>query len=184
MAGKKTDGRPARTGDYIIPVDTDSALLNLPYVQETAIPVDGDHSTMVKFNSQTDRTYKTILSHLRTLLKSLADDVPPVPSATQTYTPIPPGPKATKDLIDAVTRWDAANVRMMLESGVSPNVRDLKGVTVLHHAARTGDEEIVTMLVKKGADTNVRDFKMKTPGDYARSAGHGGLAGRLMAGML
>ncbi|KAF8243658.1 hypothetical protein K440DRAFT_38426 [Wilcoxina mikolae CBS 423.85] len=66
-----TEGRAARTGDYIIPVDTDSALLSLPGVHESPIPVDGDHSTMVKFNSQTDRTYKTTLSYIRQLLNSL-----------------------------------------------------------------------------------------------------------------
>ena len=184
----KTDGNPARKGDYIIPVDTDSALLNHPHVQETPIPVDGDHSTMVKFNSPTDRTYRTILSHLQTLLGSLASNVPLPPSSSdvppQPCTPIPPSMKATNDLIDAVTRWDAASVRVMLECGVSPNVKDLKGVTVLHHAARMGDEEIVGMLVQKGATTQVKDYKMKTPADYARAAGFAGLAARLMSGRM
>jgi len=163
-------------------VDTDSAVLNLAYVEETAIPVDGDHSTMVKFNSQTDRTYKTLLLHVRKLLSSLSG---PSPLASlQTSTPITPGPHATKDLIDAIMRVDTDRVAMLLAAGVSPNVRDLKGLSALHHAARTGDDDLVTTLVRKGANTNVRDFKMKSPADHARDAGHRSLADRLMTGRV
>ncbi|KAI5793361.1 hypothetical protein FPQ18DRAFT_167883 [Pyronema domesticum] len=65
-----TDGNAARSGDYIIPVDTDSAILNLPGVNETPVPVDGDHSTMVKFDSQTNRIYRTVLSYIQQLTTS------------------------------------------------------------------------------------------------------------------
>ncbi|KAA8901295.1 hypothetical protein FN846DRAFT_781305, partial [Sphaerosporella brunnea] len=54
----------SRSGDFIVPVGTDSALLNLPSSIETRIPVDKDHSTIVKFNSKQDGTYRTVVSHV------------------------------------------------------------------------------------------------------------------------
>ncbi|KAF8539829.1 hypothetical protein BDD12DRAFT_736122, partial [Trichophaea hybrida] len=61
---KGPNGTWSRTGDLIVPVAVDSALLNLPNTLETRIPVDNDHSNMVKFNARQDRTYRIVVSHL------------------------------------------------------------------------------------------------------------------------
>jgi ankyrin repeat protein len=174
-----------------VPVDTDSALLNLPGVHESPIPVDGDHSTMVKFNSPTDRTYQTVLKYIRQLLKSfvpqVAHDSQGLSGAARSQGLVPKitvGSQAVKELIDAIQSGDVESVRMLLEVGASANGRDLKGVTMLHHAARIGDEEIVQMLVANGAQVAVRDFKGKSPVDYARSCGHTALAIKLQTGRL
>jgi hypothetical protein len=45
------------------------------------------------------------------------------------------GPNSTNELIEAVQRWDIETIRMLLECGVSANKKDLKGISVLHHAA-------------------------------------------------
>jgi ankyrin repeat protein len=82
------------------------------------------------------------------------------------------GQSSTNELIEAIQQWDIETVRVLLEWGVSANERDLKGVSVLHHAARTGDEEIVKTLVRNDAHISVRDLKEKSPIDYAKSCRH------------
>ncbi|KAA8900226.1 hypothetical protein FN846DRAFT_959301 [Sphaerosporella brunnea] len=177
-----TDGIPARTGNHIVPVDIDSALLSLPGVNESPIPVDGDHSTMVKFNSQTDRTYKTVLSYIRQTLESL--DLQGVADPHNIIPTKLVGPESTKALIEAIQRCDVESVRLLLATGVSADGRDLEGVTALHHAARTGDEEILRMLITNGAHIQARDLKGKSPVDYARSCGRIVLAIKLQTGRL
>jgi hypothetical protein len=46
-------------------VDPESALLQLPDSMEEKLPVDGDHYTIVKFDSKTSRTYTSVLEKLR-----------------------------------------------------------------------------------------------------------------------
>ncbi|KAF2010868.1 hypothetical protein BU24DRAFT_496047 [Aaosphaeria arxii CBS 175.79] len=57
--------RWARTGHYDTAVETQSALLQLPDAIEEKIPLDGDHSTMVKFNADTDAGYTSVLGRLQ-----------------------------------------------------------------------------------------------------------------------
>jgi hypothetical protein len=54
-----------RTGDYITAVDTDSALLQLPDSVEEKIPVDADHSMIVKFDHRNSRAYTSARDKLR-----------------------------------------------------------------------------------------------------------------------
>ncbi|KAF2180317.1 hypothetical protein K469DRAFT_715560 [Zopfia rhizophila CBS 207.26] len=54
-----------RTGDFVTAVDADSALLQLPDHTEEKIPLDADHSMIVKFNTKNDRGYTSARDKLR-----------------------------------------------------------------------------------------------------------------------
>ncbi|RII11229.1 hypothetical protein CUC08_Gglean005702 [Alternaria sp. MG1] len=53
-----------RTGGYITAVDTDSALLQLPDSIEEKVPLDADHSMIVKFDTNDSRGYTSALNRL------------------------------------------------------------------------------------------------------------------------
>ena len=63
-----------RTGDFVTAVDSDSALLQLPDAMEEKIPLDADHSMMVKFDNKNARGY----SSARDKLKQFAQNAPDV----------------------------------------------------------------------------------------------------------
>ena len=54
-------------------------------------------------------------------------------------------------------------VRDLLELGADVNVRNHKGQTALHCAAKAGFEPIVALLLERGADVNAKDYKGQTP---------------------
>ncbi|KAM0252581.1 hypothetical protein ACHAQJ_007618, partial [Trichoderma viride] len=54
-----------RTGDFITKVDNDSALLQLPDFMEDKIPLNSDHSMMVKFGNRSDEGYTSALHKLQ-----------------------------------------------------------------------------------------------------------------------
>ncbi|KAM5358060.1 hypothetical protein ACJZ2D_015635 [Fusarium nematophilum] len=54
-----------RTGDFVTTVDTNSALLQLPDSMEEKIPLDLDHSMIVKFDTKNDRGYTSARAKLR-----------------------------------------------------------------------------------------------------------------------
>jgi hypothetical protein len=54
-----------RTGAYITAVDADSAILQLPDHTEDKIPLDADHSQIVKFNSKNDKGYRSVVERLK-----------------------------------------------------------------------------------------------------------------------
>ncbi|KFX90997.1 hypothetical protein V490_06147 [Pseudogymnoascus sp. VKM F-3557] len=58
-------GRWGRTGDYFTAVDADSALLQLPDSMEEKIPLDADHTMMVKFDNRNDKGYTSARDKLR-----------------------------------------------------------------------------------------------------------------------
>ncbi|KAF2735267.1 hypothetical protein EJ04DRAFT_216254 [Polyplosphaeria fusca] len=66
-----------RTGDFITAVDTDSALLQLPDSIEDKVPIDADHSMMVKFDTRNHRGY----SSARDKLTQFERDAPGVVAA-------------------------------------------------------------------------------------------------------
>ncbi|OBT82207.1 hypothetical protein VE02_08678 [Pseudogymnoascus sp. 03VT05] len=61
----RESSRWRRTGDFVTVVDADSALLQLPNSMEDKIPLDADHSIMVKFNNTSDRGYSSARDKLR-----------------------------------------------------------------------------------------------------------------------
>lgn len=54
-----------------MPVGRESALLNLSPDIETSIPVDADHTNLVKFNTKGDAAYGAIISQLKFFLERL-----------------------------------------------------------------------------------------------------------------
>ncbi|OBT60492.1 hypothetical protein VE03_10079 [Pseudogymnoascus sp. 23342-1-I1] len=54
-----------RTGDFVTIVDADSALLQLPDSVEDKIPLDADHSMMIKFDNRNNRGYTSARDKLR-----------------------------------------------------------------------------------------------------------------------
>ncbi|KAF8242491.1 hypothetical protein K440DRAFT_616892 [Wilcoxina mikolae CBS 423.85] len=69
---KGADGCFRRTGDYYVVVDSDSALLNLDSV-EKRIPVDADHSSMVKFGFKHLHPYTEVAKYLRNTLNEILE---------------------------------------------------------------------------------------------------------------
>jgi uncharacterized protein len=76
----------------------------------------------------------------------------------------------------AVATRDVANaerlVRLLLEHGAQPNVKQDASLTPLHHAAAKGHTELARVLVEHGADPESPADDGKTPLDLARENGH------------
>ena len=54
-----------RTGEFIMTVEAESALLQLPDYIEDKVPLHADHSTIVKFDSRNAPGYRTALDKLK-----------------------------------------------------------------------------------------------------------------------
>ncbi|RDL35197.1 uncharacterized protein BP5553_07128 [Venustampulla echinocandica] len=54
-----------RAGDFVTAVDADSALLQLPDSMEDKIPLDADHSMIVKFDNKNNRGYTSARDKIR-----------------------------------------------------------------------------------------------------------------------
>ena len=54
-----------RTGDFFTAVDAGSAILELPDAVEDKIPLDADHTMIVKFDHKNNRGYASALDKLR-----------------------------------------------------------------------------------------------------------------------
>ncbi len=75
-------------------------------------------------------------------------------------------------LVEAI-RFNRNLALVLLDAGVSPNVRDYRGWSALHAAAGQGDAVMVQRLLEKGADLTVQDFQAWTPLDHARRTYNG-----------
>lgn len=62
---KLDDGRWQRVGRPVLQVSEPSAILQFPGYRERKIPVNANHTNMVKFSSRFDPTYSTVLRMLR-----------------------------------------------------------------------------------------------------------------------
>ncbi len=63
-------------------------------------------------------------------------------------------------------------VKMLLQNGADPNVREQGGYTPLHAAAQNGNEEMIRTLLYGGADMGLKSNDGKLPLDLAQEAGH------------
>src|SRR5512142_2111643 len=63
-------------------------------------------------------------------------------------------------------------VRMLLDHGADPNVREANGFTPLHAAAQNDDIETIRMLLLGGADLTIKSANGQTALDVAMDAGH------------
>jgi 26S proteasome non-ATPase regulatory subunit 10 len=60
-------------------------------------------------------------------------------------------------------------MRALLAKGADVALADSRGLTALHHAARSDyNVEIAEILLRHGADINARDASGRTPLDHAR----------------
>jgi ankyrin repeat protein len=57
-------------------------------------------------------------------------------------------------LDDAVNRADVDEVRLILDEGIDPNIKDVAGDPIIIGAAWIGAPEIVRLLIERGADIN------------------------------
>jgi ankyrin repeat protein len=100
------------------------------------------------------------------LLLSLAADVSTVARGSIKVQP----------LQSAVTGRHTAIAARLLAHGADVNAREQSGFTPLHAAAQNGDEASVQLLLRHGANVRALTGERKSPADYARDAGHEGLA--------
>jgi peptide-methionine (S)-S-oxide reductase len=90
-------------------------------------------------------------------------------------------PDARADaLMVAASRGLTDAVRLLLDTGVDPNMRSRRmhrHATALHEAALTGDIALCGMLVTAGASRTIKDDMWRgTPAGWADHAGHSDLA--------
>ena len=79
----------------------------------------------------------------------------------------------------AVAGRSVDSVRLLLDGGADPNVRQHGGWTPLMGAAAHGDDEIVDLLLAHGADAAAANDEGRTPAGLAAENGHRETAERL-----
>ncbi|KAK6538891.1 hypothetical protein TWF694_010448 [Orbilia ellipsospora] len=137
----------ARIGEPVIVVPKSSAVLGLTEDLEEAYDVDGDHSTLVKFTSRSDRAYTTIVALLHKIIESGSKEV-----------------KARKAADERQEQHQRASLNTQVFDGLAPeNIRFIKS-QLLRIAADANLHIRVEWLLKIGADPNyIRD--RQSPGD-------------------
>ena len=86
------------------------------------------------------------------------------------------------ELHAAAVKGDADRVKLLLESGVDPNIASAdEGKTPLHAAAANGHAGVVEVLLARGADPNTATISGATPCFMAAQNGHAGVVELLLA---
>ncbi|MCC3303938.1 ankyrin repeat domain-containing protein [Sneathiella sp. HT1-7] len=74
---------------------------------------------------------------------------------------IPPAPAQSilgeNEVFQSADRGDTAAVEEYLLTGNNPNIRDLKKIPLLHHAAIAGVPKTVSVLIRNGAQVDIPD---------------------------
>jgi hypothetical protein len=83
---------------------------------------------------------------------------------------------ASRRLVAAVARGDAAQVSALARGGADPDAADRSGWTGLHLAAETGDLALARLLLDAGAHPDLRSRARATPLDVAEKAGRSEVA--------
>ena len=87
--------------------------------------------------------------------------------------------EASRRLVAAVARGDAAQAIMLLREGADPDAADRSGWTGLHQAADKGDLSLARAFLEAGAHPDLRSRARGTPLDIAERSGRLELAGLL-----
>ncbi len=82
-------------------------------------------------------------------------------------------------LNSAAAGGNLAAVRLLLEHGADPNLRQAGGFVALHNAAQNGQLEMIELLLAQGAEVNPRAENGQTPLAFALQANHPEAAARL-----
>jgi len=64
--------------------------------------------------------------------------------------------KKKKSLFEAVNKGDIGQLKLLISKDTDVNVRDQRGMTLLHLAAINGHTDIAALLINKGANVNAR----------------------------
>ncbi|XP_014243427.1 protein phosphatase 1 regulatory subunit 16A isoform X1 [Cimex lectularius] len=75
-------------------------------------------------------------------------------------------------LLEAASRNDIAEVKRLLERGVSPDSTNEDGLTALHQCCIDDNEEMMKLLLEFGANVNAEDTERWTPLHAAATCGH------------
>ncbi len=86
---------------------------------------------------------------------------------------------SAKQIDKAVSDRDIPGLKKFVDAGADVKRRDADGNTLLHHAARFGDLELIEKLVAKGAKTFTHNNDGESPWDVAVIWGHDAVAARL-----
>ncbi|MBN1939204.1 MAG: ankyrin repeat domain-containing protein [Candidatus Aminicenantes bacterium] len=79
-----------------------------------------------------------------------------------------PGSAQAQDVFDLLGKGDGAGVKALIEKNPKLiEARDQGGYSLLHHAARRGNEELVRFLIDKGLDPDILGTGKKTPLHFA-----------------
>jgi len=81
-------------------------------------------------------------------------------------------PMKVAPLHSAAAAHSGEIVRLLVENGAPPDVRQEGGWAALHEAAQIGEKEMVKALLEYGADPQVRSDNGKTPAEMAQAKGH------------
>lgn len=79
--------------------------------------------------------------------------------------------EASRRLVAAVARGDAAQAITLLRQGADPDAADRSGWTGLHQAAENGDLPLARALIEAGARPDLRSRARGTPLDVAERSG-------------
>jgi Ankyrin repeats (3 copies) len=86
-------------------------------------------------------------------------------------------PDYIAEITKAVAARDATSVLAALDSGVEANAwKDMRGASLLHHAAIWGDEKFAEALITRGARAYAHNENGETPADLAAIWGREALA--------
>ncbi|KAK5525413.1 hypothetical protein LTR07_002565 [Exophiala xenobiotica] len=139
-------------------VEKHSALLEAHH--EEQIPVDADHSTTCKFETDQNDTFEQVFKRVKRMKNKSQRD-----RAEQSLT-------NHRDLLHAIETQDLAGVLANLSAGTDPGTPDSLGRTPVHKAIAMDNTDIMHALLEHGARLDTRDHYGETPLDVAARRGH------------
>ncbi|KAF8532917.1 hypothetical protein BDD12DRAFT_535075 [Trichophaea hybrida] len=165
-------GQWTRDGPSVILVEKVSAVDTVPNeAKHNQIPIDRDHSNIVKFTGRSDTYYVTLRRHLkrfaadgpavikRRLDLGILPGMPTVMTSTSTENIPPPVPEES-------SKAAASNIALDM------NREDNVGLTTLMRTVLRQDEQEVKLLLENKTDPTVADLGGRTPLHYALQIGN------------